>query len=281
MNLMPPDIQQQKAQTFADLHRKGNCFVVGNPWDAGSARILASLGFQALASTGAGYAFSQGKSDLTVRVEDMLGYLSQLAASVELPVSADLQQGFGDAPEEAARTILAAARTGVVGGSIEDASGNPDQPVYDRGLARERIAHAAQAASSLGFKFMLTARAENYLYGRPDLNDTIGRLQAYQDAGADVLYAPGIQSKQDLKDILSAIDRPLNVLMGLQEVQLSVDELRELGVTRISVGGSFARAAYAALIRAAREVLDEGTFSYAGQAISGRDINALFAAVRR
>jgi len=268
--------QQEKSQAFVALHRKGNCFVIPNPWDIGSARLLAHLGFQALATTGAGFAFSQGRSDLSINAREMLPHFAQLAASTDLPISADLQNGFGETPEDVARTVMEAAGTGIVGGSIEDATGDPDAPIYAIELATERIRGAAEAARSLGFKFMLTARCENYLYGRPDVEDTIRRLQAYQEAGADVLYAPGIQSKGDIEAILSAIDRPLNVLMGFQGAQLSVQELAERGVTRISLGGSLARAAYGAMMRGAREVLSSGTFEYANDAISGKEINGIF-----
>ncbi len=270
--------QLEKSKEFEALHQRGNCFVIPNPWDCGSARLLEHLGFKALASTGAGYAFSQGRSDLSVDARAMIPHLAELAAATDLPVSADLQNGFGDTPEAAAQTIIAAAEAGVVGGSIEDASGNSANPLYDVGLAAERIRAAAQAARSLGFKFMLTARAENYLYGRPDIKDTIQRLQAYQEAGADVLFAPGIQSKEDIHAIVSSIDRPLNVIMGFQGVQLNVEELRELGVARVSLGGSLARAAYGALMRAAIEVQSAGTFNYAGEAMPAKEINRIFSA---
>lgn len=268
--------QKQKSEEFEQLHRKGHCFVIPNPWDAGSARLLEHLGFQALATTGAGFAFSQGQPDLSVKAKDMLLHLAQLSSVTSLPVSADLQNGFGDTPEDAARTIVEAAETGIVGCSIEDATGDPAHPIYDLGLARERIQHAASAARSLGFKFMLTARAENYFYGIPDLADTIRRLQAYQEAGADVLYAPGIQSKADIKSILGAIDRPLNVLMGLRGEQLTLAELGELGVTRISLGGSLARTAYSAMISAVKDIMATGRFGYASEAITGKELNAIF-----
>ena len=206
----------------------------------------------------------------------MLPHLSQLCAITNLPISADLQNGFGHTPEEAAMTIIAAAKTGIVGCSIEDASGDPECPFYDLGLAKERIQHAAAAAKALGFKFMLTARAENYFYGNPDLANTILRLQAYQDAGADVLFAPGVQSKADIKSILSSIDRPLNVLMGLRGDQLTLPELSELGVTRISLGGSLARTAYSAMISAIKEIMKNGCFSYGSDAISGKELNSIF-----
>ncbi len=268
--------QIEKSQRFIELHNKGKCFVMPNPWDVGSARILQYLGFEALASTGAGFSFSQGKRDLSINVSAMLQHLIELAASTDLPLSADLQNGFGDSPSDVARTILETAETGIVGGSIEDATGNSAIPIYDISLAVDRIQAAAEAAKSLNFKFMLTARVENYLYGRPDIKDTIRRLQAYQEAGADVLFAPGIQSGEDIKSIIQSIDRPLNVLMGMSGVQLNLAELQELGVTRVSLGGSLARSAYGALVSAAKEVLSTGTFEYAKHAISAKDINSIF-----
>ena len=268
--------QKEKSEDFAQLHSKGSCFVIPNPWDVGSARLLEHLGFKALATTGAGYAFSQGKSDFSINARGMLNHLAELSQATALPVSADLQNGFGDSPEDAANTILAAAKAGVVGGSLEDASGDPHAPIYDIGLATDRIRNAAQAARSLDFKFTLTARAENYLYGRPDVKDTIRRLQAYQEAGADVLFAPGITSKGDIRAIVSSVDKPVSIIMGFQGVQLTVAELQDLGVARISLGGSLARAAYGALVRAALEVQSTGTFGYTNDAISGKEINGIF-----
>jgi 2-methylisocitrate lyase-like PEP mutase family enzyme len=269
--------QAQKSAAFEALHRKGNCFVIPNPWDIGSARLLEHLGFGALASTSAGFAFSQGQSDLSTGLAAKLEHLSSLAAATQLPISADLQNGFGHAPEVVARTIIAAAKTGIVGGSIEDATGDKDKPIYDLALAVERIRSAADAARSQDVKFMLTARAENYLYGQTDLKDTIRRLQAYQEAGADVLFAPGIQSQEDIRAIVQSVDRPLNVIMGMKGVPLTLDQLRELGVTRVSLGGSLARAAYGALCRAAAEIQSAGTFRYADDAMSGAALNAVFA----
>jgi len=268
--------QIEKSQDFVELHKPGNCFVIPNPWDRGSAKLLSHLGFMALASTGAGFAFSQGRSDLSINTKEMLGHLAELVSSTDLPVSADLQSGFGASPTEVALTITEASKSGIVGGSIEDASGESDKPIYALEHATERIRSAAEAAKSLGFKFMLTARAENYLYGKPDVKDTIRRLQAYQEAGADVLFAPGVQSKEDIRSIVSSIDRPLNVIMGFQGIQLTVIELQELGVTRISLGGSLARAAYGELVRSATEVLSQGSFNYAENAISGKEINGIF-----
>jgi 2-methylisocitrate lyase-like PEP mutase family enzyme len=268
--------QQQKSAAFVALHQNSGCFLIPNPWDKGSAILLESMGFKALASTGAGYAFTLGKADLAVGAKDMLGYFKDLCDVTDVPVSADMQNGFGDSPESAAQTIIEAARVGLVGGSIEDAGGNSLNAIYDIDFATERIAAAVQASKSLNFKFMLTARCENYLYGNPSIGDTIKRLQAYQEAGADVLYAPGIQSVEDIKAVLSSIDRPMNLLMGFASSQLTVAEVAALGVKRISIGGSMARAAMGALKRAGAEMLEHGTFSYAKEALAGKDLNALF-----
>src|SRR5580658_11310601 len=230
--------QSEKAAAFRKLHEKGSCFVIPNFWDPGSARLLEHLGFKALASSSAGFAFSIAKSDLSISKSSLMTHLTGVCQATSLPVSADLQNGFGNDPEDMAVTILQAARTGIVGGSIEDASGDSGNPVYPLELAAERIRHAAVAARSLGFKFTLTARAENHLYGRSDLKDTIRRLQAYQEAGADVLFAPGVQSRDDIRQLVRAVDRPVNVLIGMPGMTLTVANLQELGVTRISLGGS-------------------------------------------
>jgi 2-methylisocitrate lyase-like PEP mutase family enzyme len=267
----------EKSRTFVGLHARGNCFVIPNPWDAGSAKLLQSLGFQALAGTSAGFAFSKAKTDATIAVRDMLPHLAEVAAATDLPVSADLQDGFGPTPDDAARTIVEAAATGIVGGSIEDATGDPAQPLYDIGLAAERIRAAAEAARGLGVKFMLTARAENFLVGRPDLGDTIRRLQAYQEAGADVLFAPGLRTREEIAAVVSSVDLPVNVIVGMPGVQPTVAELAQLGVTRVSLGASLARAAYGALMRGAREVLEQGTFGYADGALQAAELNRIFA----
>jgi 2-methylisocitrate lyase-like PEP mutase family enzyme len=269
--------QAEKSRAFAELHRRGNCFVIPNPWDAGSAKLLESLGFQALAGTSAGFAFSKARTDATIDARDMLPHLAELSAATTLPLSADLQDGFGPAPDDAADTIIEAAATGIVGGSIEDATGDPDQPLYDIGLATDRIRAAAEAARGLGFKFMLTARAENFLVGRADLGDTIRRLQAYQEAGADVLFAPGLRTKEDIAAVVSSVDRPVNVIMGMRGVRLTVPELAQLGVTRVSLGASLARAAYGAFMRGAREVLELGTFGYADGTLQAAELNRVFA----
>jgi 2-methylisocitrate lyase-like PEP mutase family enzyme len=268
--------QSEKAEVFRALHAQGSCFVIPNFWDPGSARLLEHLGFKALASSSAGFAFSIAKSDLAISKSSLLTHLAAVCQSTSIPVSADLQNGFGNDPEDVAVTLLQAAKTGIVGGSIEDASGDGGNPVYALELAAERIRHAAVAARSLGFKFTLTARAENYLYGRSDLKDTIRRLQAFQEAGADVLFAPGVQTREDLRQLLREVDRPVNVLIGMPGMALSVADLQELGVTRISLGGSLARAAYGALMKAAAEIKTHGTFDYTMQAASGKELNSIF-----
>jgi 2-methylisocitrate lyase-like PEP mutase family enzyme len=269
--------QLEKAQAFADLHRRGHCFVIPNPWDAGSAKMLAHLGYAALAGTSAGFAFSKGKTDPTITIAEMLPHLAELAAATDLPLSADLQSGFGDSPEDAARTIVEAAATGIVGGSIEDATDDPAAPLYDIGLAADRIRAAAEAARALGFKFTLTGRAENFRVGRPDLADTIRRLQAYQEAGADVLFAPGLSTREDIAAVVRSVDRPVNFMAGSPGMRLTVTELAELGVARVSLGASLARAAYGVTLRAAREVLEQGTFGYVTDAMPAAELNRIFA----
>jgi len=269
--------QAEKSRAFVELHRRGHCFVIPNPWDAGSAKLLEHLGFPALASTSAGFAFSKAKTDPTITVREMFPHLAELAAATDLPLSADLQAGLGPAPADAARTIVESAATGIVGCSIEDATDDPDQPLLDIGLATERIRAAAEAARCLDFKFTLTARAENFRVGRPDLADTIRRLQAYQDAGADVLFAPGLRTREDIAAVVSSVDRPVNVMVGFPGFDLDVATLAQLGVTRVSTGASLARAAYGALMRGAREMLDHGTFGYAAEAMQAVDLNRIFA----
>jgi 2-methylisocitrate lyase-like PEP mutase family enzyme len=273
--------QIEKAEAFRRLHERGSCFVIPNPWDQGSARILEHMGFKALASTSAGFAFSIAKADLSITKASLMTHLTGVCQATSVPVSADLQNGFGNDPEDVAVTILQAAKTGIVGGSIEDSWGDSGNPIYPLELAAERIRHAAVAARSLGFKFTLTARAENYLNGRADLKDTIRRLQAFQEAGADVLFAPGIAAAEDIRQIVSSIDRPLNVLIGMPGMRLTVPQLQELGVTRISLGGSLARAAYGAMMHAATEILTVGSFEYTAQAASGKQLNGIFAIPNR
>ena len=268
--------QSEKGQAFRALHERDRAFIIPNPWDPGTARLLAHLGFEALATTSAGYAFSVGRPDHAIGRPQMMAHVSAIASATELPVSADLDNGFGDAPEIVAETITLAAAAGIVGGSIEDATGQPEEPVYEHTHAVERVRAAVEVARALPFPFTLTARAENYLIGRPDLEDTIKRLQAYQDAGADVLYAPGLISKDDIAAVVSSVDRPVNVVMGLQGVQLSLAALSAIGVRRVSVGSALARAALGAFLRAGREMRERGTFAFADQAVSMREIGAIF-----
>lgn len=267
--------QANKASAFEALHQQAQAFIIPNPWDKGSARLLEILGFKALASTSAGFAFSQGKADKQISREQLMQHLQEITAITNLPVSADLEDGFGESPACVAETILLAAQAGVVGGSIEDTSNNVDAPIYPIEQAAERIRAAAEAARTLPYKFMLTARAENYLVGKPDLSDTIKRLQAYQEAGADVLFAPGLKTVADIAAVVSSVDRPVNVIMGFPNVALTVADLDKLGVKRVSVGGSLARAALGAFMKASTELREHGSFSYAEHAIPMAQINTL------
>jgi len=219
-----------------------------------------------------------GQRNNTIGRDQMLRHVAEIVAATDLPVSADLENGFGDSPETVAETIRLAAATGLAGGSIEDSTQRSEQPIYELELAIERIRAATEVVRALPFAFTLTARAENYLVGRPDLNDTIERLQAYQEAGADVLFAPGLTSKQDIVAVVSALDRPVNVIMGLQGVQLNLAELAEIGVKRISVGSALSRAAQGAFLRAAREMKTHGSFTFADEAVSYKEISAMFEA---
>ncbi|MGD0513373.1 MAG: isocitrate lyase/phosphoenolpyruvate mutase family protein [Terriglobales bacterium] len=269
--------QAEKGLAFRALHERDKAFIIPNPWDVGTARLLAHLGFEALATTSAGYAFSVGRRDNTIDRDEMMAHVSAIASATDLPVSADLENGYGDDPDTVAQTIKLAADAGLVGGSIEDSFGG-DGAVYEIGQAAERIRAAAEVVRSLPFRFALTARAENYLVGRNDLKDTIARLQAYQEAGADVLYAPGLKTKDEIAAVVRSVDRPVNVIMGLQGVQMSLAELSALGVKRVSVGSALSRAALGAFLRAAHEMRDHGTFNFAEDAVSYRDISAMFEA---
>lgn len=272
--------QAEKGMRFRALHEREGAFVIPNPWDVGSARILVHLGFEALATTSAGFAFSTGRRDNTIARRDMLGHVACIAAATDLPVSADLENGYGDDPATVAETIAQAAETGIVGASIEDATGQRDHPIYEHAHAVERIRAAAAVAHALSFPFMLTARAENYLVGRKNLDDTIKRLQAYQEAGADVLYAPGLTDPRDIAAVVRAVDRPVNVVMGLQGTRIDVAELAAMGVKRISVGSALCRAAYGALVRAAREMREKGTFGFAEHAIPFGELGDIVSTVR-
>lgn len=263
----------EKGRMFRDLHYREKAFIIPNPWDAGTARLLEKLGFEALATTSAGYAFSTGKQDGAVTRDEMIAHVRDLAAATDLPVSADLENGYGDSPKDAAETIKLAAAAGCVGGSIEDMYGrNGERLIYGHELAAERVAAAAEVAHSLDHTFTFTARCENYLAGNPDINDTIKRLQAYQEAGADVLYAPGLKTMEDITAVIASVDRPVNVVMGLSGVQLSVNELSAIGVKRISVGSALSRTALGSFLRAAIEMRDLGTFTFAEDAVSVKKV---------
>lgn len=273
------DVRTLRAEAFKALHAREGVFVIPNPWDAGSAKLLASLGFEALATTSAGHAYSRGRPDGVRRLsrEDTLLNALSIVDATTLPVTGDLENGFSDAPEGCAQTIKEAAKVGLVGGSIEDATGREQEPVYAIGLAVERIAAAAAAARQLPYSFTLTARAENFLHGRDDLSDTIRRLQAYAEAGADVLYAPGLRTREQIITVVRAVaPKPVNVMMGGNGVAFSVAELVDMGVKRISVGSSLARCAYGALYNAALEIRGSGTFAYSEKAMPFDQLNALF-----
>ncbi|MET0622870.1 MAG: isocitrate lyase/phosphoenolpyruvate mutase family protein [Pyrinomonadaceae bacterium] len=266
--------QNEKAERFRALHEREGAFVIPNPWDVGSARLLAGLGFEALATTSAGFANSLGRVDGQVTRAEAIEHCRALCAAVGLPVSADLENCFADEPQEAAATILAGAEAGLVGGSIEDYSGDPSKPIYDFGLAVERVHAAAEAARSLDFPFVLTARAENLLRGRADLDDTIRRLQAFEAAGADVLYAPALTTLEEVRLVAGALSKPLNVLGPLLG-GVTVAELAEAGAKRISLGGALARAAVTALLRAGAELRERGSFGWATDLASGGEVAKL------
>jgi 2-methylisocitrate lyase-like PEP mutase family enzyme len=238
---------------------------------------LAHLGFEALATTSAGYAFSMGRADNTIGRDEMMEHVAAVVSATDLPVSADLEHGFGDDPDTVAETFRRAAAVGLAGASIEDDTHREEGRIYELELAVERVRAAVSVARALPFPFTVTARSENFLVGRPDLADTIRRLQAYQDAGADVLYAPGLASAEDIAQVVRSVDRPVNVVMGLRGLQLSRAQLAELGVKRISVGSALSRAAFGAFLRASREMLESGTFTFAEDAVLYRDLNAMLA----
>lgn len=260
--------QNEKAKQFRKLHEGPGAFLIPNPWDAGSARMLAALGFEALATTSAGLAFSLGRRDgeALVTREEALAHIREIVGASGLPVSADLENGFGDAPEAAAETIRLGAAAGLVGGSIEDATGDQRKPIYDHGHAVERVTAAVEAARALPFPFTLTARAENFLHGRADLDDTLRRLQAFADAGADVVYAPGLPSLAAIRTVCAAVaPRPVNALIGA--AGRSVAELAEVGVRRISTGSALHRAAMGGFWTAAKELKEQGTFTFLEKAV--------------
>ena len=256
--------QEEKGRLLKALHDQPKTFIIPNPWDAGTAKLLASLGFEALATTSLGYAASIGRLDGTLAIsrEELLANCREIADATDLPVSADLENCYADDPAEAAKMIAHAAEAGVVGGSIEDSTGNPANPIYDFNHAVERVAAAVQVARRLPFHFTLVARAENFFQGRPDLDDTLKRLQAFSKAGADVLYAPGIRDLKTIRQVVQAVDKPVNVVMGLADPDITLQQLAEAGVRRISVGGALARVALAAVRDAATAMRDQGSFAW-------------------
>ena len=273
------NLQLIKATVFRNLHTDAGVFVIPNPWDAGSAKLLASLGFKALATTSAGLAFSLGKPDggSAITLADALYNAQLIDNATALPVSADLENGYGHEPEDCANAVALAAKAGLAGCSIEDATNKVGDPIYAFDLAVERIKAAVHAARGLPHPFTLTARAENLIHGRPDLTDTIRRLEAFADAGADVLYAPGLKTVEQISAVVKAVSpKPVNVLMGLAGVKVSVNELADLGVKRISIGSSLARVAYGSFLRAAEEINRHGTFSFADNAVPYATFNKLF-----
>jgi 2-methylisocitrate lyase-like PEP mutase family enzyme len=275
--------QHDRAARFRALHAREGAFVIPNPWDAGSARILSSLGFEALATTSAGFAFSIGRKDQAAAVsrEEILANAKDIIDATDLPVAADLEAGFGKTPQDVAETIRRAGAVGLVGGSIEDATYEPARPIYDLSEAVERVSAGIEAARSLPFPFTFTARAENFLFARRDLDDTIRRLQAFEKAGADVLYAPGLNDIEMIRTVCKSVSKPVNVVMGLKGRSFSVAELAAAGVRRISVGSALCRAAYGALFRAAREMKEHGTFTFANDAVPFAEIDALMPPARR
>jgi 2-methylisocitrate lyase-like PEP mutase family enzyme len=264
--------QKEKGEAFRALHEREGAFIIPNPWDAGTARMLALMGFEALATTSAGNAFAHGKKDGAMGRDATLENAAAIVAAADVPVNGDLENGFGDSAEAAAKTIRMAAEAGLVGGSIEDATGRADDPIYRIEHAVERVQAAAEAAHALPFPFTLTARAENYLHGREDLRDTIYRLRLYQEAGADVLYAPGLKTKEEIEAVVSSVERPVNVLMGIGDLQLSLKDLSSMGVRRVSVGGALCRLALGAFLGAAREMKERGKFGFTKKATKTQTI---------
>lgn len=269
----------EKSATFRTLHARPGAFVIPNPWDAGTARLLAGIGFEALATTSLGLANTLGRADGTGAVsrDEVLENCRAIAAATDLPVNADLENCYADEPEAAAGMIRLAAEAGVVGGSIEDATGDPLHPIYDFELAVERVRAAAEMARSLPTPFMLTARAENFLHGRRDLDDTIRRLRAFEAAGAEVLYAPGLRDLASIRTVTAAVGKPVNVVMSAADPSITVAQLAEAGVKRISVGGALSRLALAAFLKGAREMKEQGSFTYMRDTVPSAELKQAFA----
>ena len=272
--------QAERAAAFRALHQRPGAFIIPNPWDAGTARLLASLGFEALATTSLGLANALGRADGAgvVSRQEVLENCRAISGATDLPVNADLENGYAHEPRGAAEMIRLAAEAGVVGGSIEDATGDPANPIYEFSLAVERVHAAVEVARALPVPFMLTARAENLLHGRVDLDDTIRRLQAFERVGADVLYAPGLRDLATIRTVVSSVTRPVNVVASFIDPSLTAEQLANAGVKRISVGGSLSRLALAAFLAGAREMKDAGGFTWLRGAISSRELRAVFTA---
>jgi 2-methylisocitrate lyase-like PEP mutase family enzyme len=271
----PMRTQLEKAKTFRALHERPGAFIIPNPWDAGTARLLAAMGFEALATTSLGVANSLGSA--SVSLAEILENCRAIAEATDLPVNADLENCGAHEPKAASNAIRLAAEAGCVGGSIEDMTGDRSNPIYDFTLAVERVQAAAEVARSLPFPFTLTARAENFLYGRTDLDDTIKRLQAFEAAGADVLYAPGLYDLATIKTVVSAVKKPFNLVMGFADPTLTLPLLSAAGVKRISVGGAMARVALAAFLKCAHEMKDQGAFTYVREMAPVKDVREAFA----
>ena len=272
--------QAQKAAAFRALHQREGVFIIPNPWDAGTARLLTALGFEALATTSLGLANTLGRPDGAGAVSraEVLANCAEISGATHLPVSADLENCYAHEPRAAAEMIRLAAEAGVVGGSIEDATGDAAKPIYEFGLAVERVQAAVEVARSLPFPFTLSARAENFLHGRRDLDDTIRRLQAFERAGADVLYAPGLRDLETIRTVASSVSKPLNVVMSAADPTLTREQLAKAGVKRISVGGALSRLALASFLRAAHEMKEQGGFTWVADTISAKELNRLFTA---
>ena len=270
--------QAEKAAAFRALHERPGAFIIPNPWDAGTARLLASLGFEALATTSLGLANALGRLDgaNAVSRSEVLENCRMIAGATDLPVNADLENCYADDPGAAAEMIRLAAAAGVIGGSIEDATADPSNPIYDFQLAVERVQAAVEVARSLPIPFMLTARAENFLHGRPNLDDTIRRLQAFEKAGADVLYAPGLRDLATIRTVVGSVSRPINVVMSAADPAITADQLAEVGVKRISIGGALSRLALAAFLEGAREMKDTGSFTWVRKTVPTRELKAIF-----
>ncbi len=267
--------QNDKALRFRALHDGPGIFVIANCWDAGSGRILAGLGFKALATSSGAAAGVLGRRDGNITRDEALAQARGIAMATDLPVSADLEKGFGDTPASVAETIRLAAEAGLVGGSIEDFSGDKQKPLYDLSYASERIEAAVEAARGLSFPFTLTARSENFLRGNPDLDDTIKRLQAYENAGADVLFAPGLPDLEAVRTVCAAVSKPVNFMAGIKGKSFTVADLEAAGVKRISLAGSLYRAAMTSLVQAGREVVENGTFGYLDRAMETQELHEL------